>query len=250
MCCPGISKDVQGRELWVSTEHCVQWWLFPANCKNNGCQRSETVTITTLSSFINTIIITNAVCYQIVKGFQGQNDPQTCRVHHVESFRMQSAQKQPEFGRSRECDCHKQWRADHTTKYHYCNLLSSSRDQISLLSFFRKTPNPFFFGLLVPLCSYSLFDDSENAKKGIDWLRYFICKLAWHIGITGLWLQVDQLVSQIIQFAKQVDRSRRWHSTTGVRLGLGGLTRNIYKRRFLSWRNLIGNHNCHNRSDE
>ena len=109
--------------------------------------------------------------------FQGQNDPQTCRVHHVESLPMQSAQKQPGFGRSRECDCHKQWRADHTTKYHYCNLLSSSRDQISLLSFFRKTPNPFFFGLLVPLCSYSLFDDSENAKKGIDWLRYFICKL-------------------------------------------------------------------------
>ena len=69
MCCPGISKDVQGRELWVSTEHCVQWWLFPANCKNNGCQRSETVTITTLSSFINTIIITNAVCYWFIKGF-------------------------------------------------------------------------------------------------------------------------------------------------------------------------------------
>ena len=89
-----------------------------------------------------------------------------------------SAQKQPGFGRSRECDCHKQWRADHTTKYHYCNLLSSSRDQISLLSFFRKTPNPFFFGLLVRLCSYSLFDDLENAKKGIDWLRYFICELA------------------------------------------------------------------------
>ena len=156
MCCPGISKDVQGRKLWVSTEHCVQWWLFPANCKNNGCQRSETVTITTLSSFINTIIITNALRYWFIKGFQGQNDPQTCRVHHVESFRMQRAQKQPGFGRSRECDCHKQWRADHTTKYHYCNLLSSSRDQISLLSFFRKTPNPFFFGLLVPLCSYIL----------------------------------------------------------------------------------------------
>ena len=151
------------------------------------------------------------------------------------------------FGRSRECDCHKQWRADHTTKYHYCNLLSSSRDQISLLSFFQENTKSFF---LVPLCSYSLFDESENAKKGIGWLRYFICELAWHICITGLWLQVDQLVSKIIQFAKQVDRWRRWHSTTGVRLGLGGLTRNIYKRRFLSWRNLIGNHNCHNRSDE
>ena len=99
MCCPGISKDVQGRKLWVSTEHCVQWWLFPANCKNNGCQRSETVTITTLSSFINTIIITNALhAISLSRVFQGKNNPQTCRLHHVESFRMQSAQKQQGLG--------------------------------------------------------------------------------------------------------------------------------------------------------
>ena len=164
MCCPGISKDVQGRELWVSTEHCVQWWLFPANCKNNGCQRSETVTITTLSSFINTIIITNAVCYQIVKGFSGSKWSSNMQSTSCRKLANAKRSEAAGFGRSRECDCHKQWRADHTTKYHYCNLLSSSRDQISLLSFFRKTPNPFFFGLLVPLCASSLFDDSENAK--------------------------------------------------------------------------------------
>ena len=119
---------------------------------------------------------TNIRCYFF---FQGKNNPQTCRLHQVESFRMQSAQKQPGFGRSRECDCHKQWRADHTTKYHYCNLLSSSPDQISLLSFFQENTKSFFLWTSCPsLFLYSLFDDSENAKKGIDWLRYFICKLA------------------------------------------------------------------------
>ena len=75
------------------------------------------------------------------------------------------------FGRSRECDCHKQWRADHTTKYHYCNLLSSSRDQISLLSFFKKTPNPFsldFLSLSVLILCLMIQRTQRKASIGYD----------------------------------------------------------------------------------